>query len=62
MKKKLFRGTRTIKTYEYVEVFTDNYDEAIEMIENDSEVKVIDERDGDYEISGHLIEIKGKKE
>lgn len=56
---RLFRGTRTIVLYEEVEVFAASYDEAIELIEDDSEeVRVIGDREGDYEISGHLVEIK----
>lgn len=56
---RLFRGTRTIVIYENVEVFAEHYDEAREKIEDDDEdVRVIGEREGDYELSGHLIEIK----
>lgn len=56
---RLFRGTRQVVIYEEVEVFADSYDKAREMIEDDDEtVKVISERESDYEISGHLVEVK----
>lgn len=59
MKKRLFRGTRTIVYYEDVQVFADTYDEARELIEDDSdEVIILGERGGDYEISSHLTEVK----
>ena len=57
--KRLFRGTRQITIYEDVEVFAETYDEAKEMIEDDDDdVKVLGERDGGYELSGHLEEVK----
>lgn len=53
-----FRGTRNIVTYEVVEVLAKNYDEARELIEdNDESVHILSEREADYEIIGHLIEI-----
>jgi len=59
MSKRLFRGVRQITTYEDVEVFTEHYDEAREKFEDDTEdVIVTGERESDYEISGHLDEIK----
>lgn len=58
MNKRLFRGTRTYTVREDVEVFADTYDEARELIEDDDEsVTILAERDGDYELSGHLDEI-----
>ncbi len=54
----LYRGIRTIITYEDVEVYADSYSEAVELIEDDDEtVKITGERDGDYKVSGHLTEI-----
>ena len=56
---KLFKGTRQIVIYEDVEVFAATYDEARELIEDDSEeVHIVSERDSDYEITGRLIEVK----
>lgn len=58
-KARLFRGVRQITIYEDVEVFASSYDEAREMIENNDEaVRVFSERDSDYELSGHLDEVK----
>lgn len=58
MNKRLFRGTRQIVTYEDVEVFADTFDEAREAFEDDDEdVSVISERDGDYEVKD-IYEVK----
>lgn len=59
MNQRLFRGTRIITIYEDVEVFALNYDEAREKIEDNTEdVIVKGERGSDYELSGHLVEVK----
>lgn len=62
MAKRLFHGTRKFTVYEDVEVLADNEHEAREMIEDDHDnVKVIEEREDDYEIMGHLIEVMESK-
>jgi hypothetical protein len=56
---KLYRGVRQMIVYEDVDVFADSYSEASELIENDDEeVKVTGERYIDWEVVGHLVEIK----
>lgn len=54
---KTFQGTRTCVTYEDVEVKAENYNEAMEKIMDDEDVKVLGERDGDYEVSGRLYKV-----
>lgn len=59
MEKRLFRATRTITSYEEVEVFASHYAEARELIEDDDiSVNIISGREGDYEISGSIEEVK----
>ena len=55
---KLFRGTRAFICHEYVEVYANNYYEAIEKIEDDdSDVKILSDDDGVYEVQSKLEEI-----
>lgn len=57
--KKLFRGVRKLVTHEDVDVLAETYDEAMNLIvDDDDEVKVTGERYSDWELDGHLMEIK----